>query len=113
MTSPKTPKTPQTPPSSPSSPRMSPGRLKIFFQDLHRGSRQKIGNQKARVAQFFGNCTNRYKNDQEAIPILELAENELHEARYGATAALGSEVCQPAVSATKNNQLSVIVKNSP
>lgn len=109
MASPKTPKTP----NSPSSPSMSPGKLKIFFQDLRRGSRQKFGNQKARVAQFFGNSTNRCKIDQETIPILELAENELHEARYGATTVLEKEVCQPAASATKTDQRSVIVQNSP
>jgi hypothetical protein len=93
---------------------MSPGKLKIFFQDLHRDSIHKLGNQKARLAHFFGNCAIRHKkHDQEAIPFLELAENELREAGYGATEVLENEVCQTAESATKRDQRSVTAQNSP
>ena len=81
---------------------MSPAKLKIFFQDLHRDSRHKLGNQRARVAHFFGSCTNRRKrNDLEASPILELADNELKEANYGATGSFENEVCETAMSATR------------
>lgn len=111
MSSPRTPKTPTTPttPTSPSSPRISPGKLKIFFQDLHRDSRQKFGS-------FFGGCTyRRKKSDLEATPILlDMPDNAEHrESVYGATGSHVNEDTAVPVSATKRTSQNRIQPSPP
>lgn len=95
---PESPSTPNTPTSPPSTPTLSPSdKIKVFFQDLRRDSRQKFGS-------FFGVRTSRRKkSDRESSPILldipDAAEHR--ECNYGATGAHINKSCVIAESATK------------
>lgn len=79
MSSSESTKSPVSPASSPGTPRLSPGKLRVFFQDIQTSSRHKLNH-------FFGSCTYRRRrksSGQEAIPIL--LDEETKEYCYGAT----------------------------
>jgi len=93
------PSTPDTPASPSTSPSVSPSaKIKIFFQDLRRDSRQKFG------SLFGGVGTPRRKRcDHESTPILfdisDAAEHKEHS--YGATYDHINESFTIPMSATK------------
>ncbi|EDO49724.1 predicted protein [Nematostella vectensis] len=93
------------PPTTPSPPRMTPTKIRAFFQGIHRGSRNRLGNSKSRVQNLFSSGRKDRKKSltdlEERLPFVEMAEKE----GYGSTAKVHDEHCEllgrAAESATK------------